>query len=108
MENKRTIRELAKQDGKVYVYLANDEIGNQFMQQAEDEEFTFGDGVKPTARGYAEIMAVNHNIIINFVGANGRIAFGSGVKKIGDENFIRVDFEKYIAGNEDYSFDGKH
>lgn len=108
MENKRTIRELAKQDGKVYVYLANDEIGNQFMQQAENEGFTFGDGVKPTARGYAEIMAVNHNITINFVGANGRIAFGSGVKKIGDENFIRVDFEKYIAGNKDYSFDGKH
>ena len=102
MKTKRTITALASQKGRAYIYLANDEIGNWFMQQAETEGFTFGDGVKPTARGYAEIMAVNHNITINFVGANGRIAFGSGIKKIGDENFIRVDFEKYIAGEEDY------
>lgn len=104
----RTIRSLAEKNGRVYVYLANDEIGNKFLQEAEKEGFTFCDGVKPTERCYAEIMAVNHNITINFVGANGRIAFGAGAEKIGNENLIRVDFEKYIAGNEDYNFNGKH
>lgn len=104
----RTIRKLAEKNGRVYVYLANGEIGNKFLQQAESEGFTFCDGVKPTERCYAEIMTVNRDITINFVGANGRIAFGAGAKKIGDEELIRVDYEKYIAGDEDYNFNGKH
>lgn len=100
----RTITELSKLNGRVYVYLANDEIDNKFMQQAEHEGFTFGDAAKPTERNYAEIMAVNHDTTINFVGANGRIAFGSGTQKIGNEALIRVDFEKYINGEDDYYY----
>ena len=50
----RTIKDLVnKNNGKVYVYLANDEIGNKFMQQAEEEGFTFNDGANPTSRCYA-------------------------------------------------------
>lgn len=93
----KTIRSLSEQDGRVYVYLANSAIGEKFLQQAEQEGFTFGDGVKPTERCYAEIMAVNRDITINFVGIIGRIAFGSGAKTIGDEKLIRIDFEKYIS-----------
>lgn len=93
----KTIRKLSEQDGRVYVYLANDDIGEQFLQQAEQEGFTFTDGAKPTERCYAEIMAVNRDITINFVGMNGRIAFGSGAKTIGNETLIRIDFEKYIS-----------
>ena len=104
MTNTRTITELSKMNGRVYVYLANVEIGEKFLQQAEDEGFTFADGAKPTERCYAEVMAVNGNLTINFVGANGRIAFGSGVKKIGDDELIRVDFEKYAAGEENYGY----
>ena len=98
----RTIKNISEMEGRAYVYLANDEIGNKFMQMAEDEGFTFGDGVKPTERQYAEVMAVNHNATINYVGANGRMAFGSGAKTIGDEVLIRIDFEKYIDGNSDF------
>ena len=42
-------------------------------------------------------MAVNHDFTINFVGANGRIAFGSGARKIGNEELVRIDFEKISA-----------
>lgn len=104
MKGNRTIRELSKKDGKIYVYLANVEVGEKFLQQAEDEGFTFTDGAKPTERCYAEIMAVNGNLTINFVGTNGRIAFGSGAKKIGDDELIRVDFEKYSGGAVDYLY----
>lgn len=98
----RTIKNISEMEGRAYVYLANDEIGNKFMQMAEDEGFTFGDGVKPTERQYAEVMAVNYNATINYVGTNGRMAFGSGAKTIGDEVLIRIDFEKYIDGNSDF------
>ena len=93
----KTIRSLSEQDGRVYVYLANSAIGEKFLQQAEQEGFTFGDGVKPTERDYDEIMAINHNHTINYVGFVGKIAYGSGAKTIGDEELIRIDFEKYIS-----------
>ena len=57
----RTIRNLSKLNGRVYIYLANAEIGHRFMQQAESEGFTFKDGEKPTERGYEEIVAINHD-----------------------------------------------
>ena len=101
----RTIKNISGMDGRAYVYLSTDEIGNKYMQMAEDEGFTFGDGVKPTERQYAEVMAVNHNSTINYVGVNGRMAFGSGVKTIGDEVLIRIDFEKYLNGDESYLID---
>lgn len=87
-----SIQNLLQLNGKVYVYLANDEIGNKFMQQAESEGFTFCDGEKPTGRCYAEIMSVNKNLTINFVGSVGRMAFGSGAKTINNQQLIRVEF----------------
>lgn len=100
----RTIKNISGMEGRAYVYLSNDEIGNKFMQMAEDEGFTFGDGVKPTERQYAEVMAVNHNFTINYVGVNGRMAFGSGAKTIGEERLIRIDFRKYISDTNEYYY----
>ena len=103
----RTIKNLVNQNnfiynGKVYVYLANDEIGNKFMQQAEDEGFTFNDGAKPTSRCYAEIMAAKDTI--NFVGSVGRMAFGSGAETVNSQKLLRVDFAKYANGESDYLY----
>lgn len=101
----RTIKNLVNQNnGKVYVYLANDEIGNKFMQQAENEGFTFNDGAKPTSRCYAEIMSVNDNYTINFIGSVGRMAFGSGAETVNGQKLLRVDFEKYANGESDYLY----
>ena len=91
----KTIRELAKLNGRVYVYLADETTGKQFLEQAEQEGFTFGDGVKPTQRHWSELMAVNRDGTINYVGTNGRIAWSSGAKTIGGEALIRVDFRRY-------------
>ena len=100
----RTIKDLSKLKGRVYVYLANAEIGNRFLRQAEAEGFTYHDGVKPTERGFSTIMAVNRDRTINFVGTNGYIAFGSGTKKVSAEQLIRIDGEKYLSGADDYLY----
>ena len=100
----RTINDLTKLNGRVYIYLANAEIGNRFLQQAEAEGFTYHDGVKPTERGCSTIMAVNRDKTINFVGTNGRITFGSGTLSIGSEQLIRVDGEKYLSGAGNYLY----
>ena len=93
----KTIRELSEMNERVYFYLRTPELGERFLRQAEQEGFTFGDGEKPTARQYAEVMAVNRNGTINYVGTNGRIAYGSGAVKIGSKPLIRIDYEKLLT-----------
>ena len=101
---KRTVSDLAKTDGRVYVYLADDGIGSRFLRMAEDEGFAFPDGAGPTERQYAEVMAVNRDRTLNYVGMNGRIAFFAGAKKVGGEKLVRVDFKKYDGGDADYLY----
>lgn len=96
----KTIRNLAEMDGRVYVYLADETIGKQFLEQAEREGSTFSDEVKPTERHWSELMAINHDGTINYVGSNGRIAWSSGTKAVGTEKLIRVDFRKYLEQGE--------
>ena len=105
----KTIRELVNAEckKKVYIYLANDKIGKNFMKQAEEEGFVFGDGVKPTERNYSEIIAVNDDNTINFVNSIGRMAFGSGAENVGNRKLVRVDYEKYINGESDYLYKKK-
>ena len=93
----KTIRELAELNGRVYVYLADETTGKQFLAQAEQEGFSFRDGVKPTKRQWEEIMAVNHDGTINYVGTNGRRAWISGAKAVANEELIRVDFQKLLS-----------
>lgn len=85
-----SITALSKLDGRVYIHLTKPEIEKQFLRQAEAEGFAFPDGASPTSREPAEIMAVNPDCTINYVGTIGRIAFGSGVKAISGKRLFRV------------------
>ena len=100
----RTLKALAELDGRVYVYLANDEAGKAFLAQAELEGIQFGDGAAPTSRPYATVMALNKDGTMNYVGTNGMIAFRASADTIGTEKLIRVDYEKYVSGVEDYRY----
>ena len=91
----RTIKQSAELEGRVYVHLANGKVGNDFLRQAEAEGFIFGDGVKPTERDYAAVMAINQDHTINYVGFVGMMAYGSGAKMIGNKQLIRIEFEKW-------------
>ena len=86
------ITALSKLDGRVYVHLTTPEIEKQFLRQAEAEGFTFPDGASPTSREPAEIMAVNPDRTINYVGTIGRIAFGSGAKTVSERPLIRIEY----------------
>ena len=96
---KRIIKNLLKKNCRVYVYLSNKIVAKQFMENAESEGFTFGDGAKPTARECDSIMAINENSTINYVGIIGHIAFGSA-DRIGGKRLIKIDYERYVSGKE--------
>ena len=90
-----TIKKLSQMNGRVYVYFKTNILCQQFLMQAEREGFTFQDGAKPTERHYSDVIAVNKDSTINYVGAIGHIAFGSNVKRIGDESLIRIDYAEF-------------
>ena len=46
MSVKRTVRALSRYEGRVYVYLKDHRVGEQFLRTAESEGFTFGDGAR--------------------------------------------------------------
>ncbi|MBR1373462.1 hypothetical protein IJ556_03315 [bacterium] len=87
-----SIKELSEMSGRVYVHFANAEQGLDFLRQAEQEGFTFADGAKPTSRHCADIISINKDETINYVGINGRIAYYGGAKQIENEKLIRIEY----------------
>ena len=101
----RTIGELLKHDGRIYVWLPSQALRELFMQNAEREGFRFGDGVKPTERETDDCIAVNRDWTINYLGYMGHMAFHTGTHvgtNDGTQKTIRIDYGAYIAGREDY------
>ena len=97
MSEKRTVTELSRLGGRVYVYLKDDCTGESILKATEAEGFTFGDGVKPTDRHYSRVMAVHADGTINYVGAMGMVAFGANA-----DGMVRVDFSEYLKGSDDF------
>jgi len=92
----RKLMDLAKLDERgVFIYFRTSELCRDFMRAAEAEGIAFGDGVLPMQRDVTNIFALHNNKTINYVGAYGHIAFGCGAR-------VRVDYEKYRDGKDDY------
>lgn len=70
----------------------------RFMSDAECEGITYGDNVKPTERPVDDIMALQPNGTICFLGWAGRVCYHYAIQN----NIIRVDYEKYINGDADF------
>ena len=87
---------LSTYTGRIYVYLETEDVGKQFLQDAENEGFTFCDGIKPTARTPANIMAVNQDNTINYVGFVGHIAFQTA-SNIDNKPLVKIDYREIIS-----------
>ena len=96
MSNIRSL--LSAYQGKIFVYLATAEISRQFLQDAENEGFTFGDGVKPTQRPTSDIFAIHPDMTLNYVGFAGHIAYRLA-DRIGDQPLWKIDYRELLQGN---------
>ena len=101
----RNLKSIVSQKTVTYIYLANEQIGERFLREAEREGFVFGDGAKPTTRHWSEIMRINNDNTISYIGTMGRIAFKSGIGKIGEKRVLKVDYDKYINNTDNYIID---
>ncbi len=98
MSKTKSIKKLVNSNEKrVYVFLSDKETAARFIADAEAEGYKFADGVKLSERQPSDFYALNQNNTINFINYIGRIVFQCRA-----EHIIRVDYKKYISGNEDY------
>ena len=86
---------LSSHTGRIYVYLANEDIGKRFLQDAEKEGFTFTDGTNPTQKHTSDIIALNPDATINYVGFVGRAAF-QAANRIGNQQLIKIDYRDLV------------
>lgn len=90
---------LSKLNGKVYVFVKDEILCKKFLQDAEKEGVSFGDGEKPTARPGNDLYVVNRDWTISHAGGAGHMAFHSA-DTVGGQKLIRIDYEKYLLDEE--------
>lgn len=89
----RRIRDLLGRNEKIYIYLASERIGKEFLRNAEEEGLRFGEGSKPTQHRWSDVLAVMKNKTICYVGWVGRMRFHQ--RKC---DLPRIDYERYMNG----------
>ena len=94
----RTIKNLIQPNKKVYLLLKDKETQCRFMCDAEREKITYGDSVTPTQRPVEEIMSLQPDGTICFLGWAGRVCYHYARQK----NVVRIDYERYVNENDDY------
>lgn len=100
MSKVKSISELVTNNKKrVYVFLTDKETALRFINDADAEGYVFEDGTKLSERELNNFYALNENKTVNFLNSIGRIAF-----QCNSDNIIRVDYKKYINGNENYCY----
>lgn len=94
----RTIRELIGVGDKVYILLRSEAIRYRFMAGATMEGIGYGDGMAATERMADDVMALCPDGTICYIGWAGRM----GYHNFRCDTIVRIDYEKYISGAEDY------
>lgn len=94
----RTLTELLKTNEKVFIRLANDNLKQKFMQQAEGEGFVY-QGRNPTALQAESVMIIHDDYALGkLVGFATHMQYYTCPKK------MRVDYARYINGLDDYNY----
>lgn len=100
--SKRTITGLLADGKKVYIWMADNKVAKQFLQDAEAEGFMFENGAKPTEKETSDIFRIfnkDNKAFMCYVGHVGRMAFQAA-----KDDTIRVDYKKFASGESDYYY----
>ncbi len=103
MEKKRSIEDMMKLYGTKWVYLSSRRTFMQFMLDADAAGFGFG-GVSLFDKPYSDIIAVHDDRTLAYVGFVGHMAFHSGQAELGGKPFLRIDYDRFISGRDDWVY----
>ena len=98
----RTVTNLLKTDGFIFLRFTNIICFKEFMQKAEDEGFVFRGGGCPTKAEYSNLLFVDETKAFGYAHSVLRMAFSGGFQTVSDKRVSRIDVEKYLRGDEDY------
>ena len=98
----RQIKELFKENKDVWVYLSTDETKELFIKEIIREGFTWRNGEPVTKNAGGYLFGIHSNMTIahlsNFIWC---MSF-QGVRYLDGTLPLRVDFEKFTRGDDDY------
>ena len=101
----RTIQNLLKTKGNIYVYLSSKAICDLFLRNAEQEGFTFSNGRRSTTSPYNDLFALHHDFTIAHHGFAGHMALrAKGIFTAVPT--VWIDYAKYLAGERRYVIKG--
>ena len=87
---------------RIYLYLGLEDGFNAFINQANTEGITFGDAKDINTKPYSDLLALNKDLTVSYVGMWGHQAFKH--PEFSNDFIVRIDFSKYIAGDENYLY----
>lgn len=111
----RPISELFRHKGAhIYVYCPSKALKAMFARDLEAQGFTFGDGVQVSKRAhdFDDIMAIHRDFTVCFCGYACHVQFGPVgknlvyVKEDSSCNCTRVDYARFVSGEEEYVIRG--
>ena len=103
MEKKRSIEDMMKLYGTKWVYISSRRTFTQFILDADAAGFSFG-GMSPLDMHYSDIISVHDDRSLVYVGFVGHMAFQCGQEEMGGKPFLRIDYDKYISGRDDWAY----
>ena len=89
-------------DYRIYLYLGKEAGFKQFLECAKSEGITFGDKKDISEKPYTDILALNENMTVNYLGIWGHMAFHH--PEASSRFIFRIDLSKYLAGDENYIY----
>ena len=90
-------------EGKVYIIIKGEELQKQFLNDAEHEGFHFGT-IKPTGSSTDDVVALEPNKQLSYVGFAGRDAIQCNGGNNAEGQFHLIDYAKFMGGDEDYLY----
>ena len=104
----RTITNLYNEGDTVFIRFGNEAIGKRFLQDAESEGFLIKGKKPPTKGSPNEVYLLDEDFGIHPIsGFVMYMFYNSGVEMNDGKSVVRINYGKYINGDDDYIIKGK-
>ena len=103
--NERTIKNLLKHNGKIYIFLRGKDVAREFARMATEEGITYANGAPFGEDTCSDLYSLHDDLTVSYIGWIGHMGFysvGSEVAPV-----TRVDFARYILGRDDYVIESR-
>lgn len=87
---------------RIYLYLRDRDSFKTFTENAVKEGISFGDGKNLIDKKYDDVIALNEDMTVNYVGMFGHQDFNH--PEVASRYIFRIDYAKYIAGEKNYNY----